>query len=151
MQEQQVTKERAVSGVAAPAVEAGRRRRWTRWAAGGAVVVLVGGGALVRDVARIDPTSGGYESPYTDVRGEPIDWSAMRVTDTGFRDDGGWLLNTSLDCTTGQLRGHVGPFTFDYRKLSERAIVVHQPQEACEAAGFSPEWSEPAGSAAGDR
>lgn len=109
-----------------------------------AVIVLVAAVAVfVRDIARIDQTSGGYEAPYTGVTGEPIDWLALEVTSTGFRDTGGIALNSSLDCTTGQIRFHVGPFTFDYRKLSERAIVVHRPQDACREIGFEPEWSEP--------
>lgn len=108
-----------------------------------AAAVLALAGAVVRDVLRIDPTSGGYAHPYTEFTGEPIDWSAHRLTEAGFRDDGGWLLNTSLDCTTGQIRGHVGPVTFDYRKLSDRAVAIHKPHVACIEAGFDPEWDYP--------
>lgn len=121
-----------------------RLRRWQQISLLVTLAVVALGAVLVRDVTRIDPTSGGYEAPYTDVRGEPIDWLSSEVTDTGFRDTGGILLDTSLDCTTGMIRAHIGPFTFDYRTLSERAIVVHRPQDACRQVGFEPQWEEPA-------
>lgn len=108
-------------------------------------VIVVGLGAIAaHDILGVDPTSGGYDPPYDDFAGEPIDWSAHTQTETGFRDNGGILLDTSLDCTTGQIRGHVGPLSFDYRKLSERAIAVHKPHIACAEHGFSPEWDYPA-------
>ena len=31
-------------------------------------------------------------------------------------------------------------FTGDYRKLSEKAIVVHEPREVCEKRGFDPRF-----------
>lgn len=45
-----------------------------------------------------------------DVSGEPIDWMSHAHADDGFRDGGGLLINTSLDCPTGPIRIHVGPF-----------------------------------------
>jgi hypothetical protein len=30
--------------------------------------------------------------------------------------------------------------SIDYRQVSPRALAVHQPREACEAAGFNPEF-----------
>jgi hypothetical protein len=109
----------------------------------GALVVVLGA-AVVRDVQGIDPTSGGYSPPYDEFTGEPIDWTSQRSTEQGFRDDGGLVLDTSLGCTTGMIRGHVGPLTFDYRTLSERAIAVHRPHVACVERGFEPEWDYPA-------
>lgn len=121
--------------------------RWPSWKLIAIAISLLFIGVsalLVRDALRIDPTSGGYSAPYDDFEGEPIDWSAQAQTERGFRGEGGIMLNASLNCTSGQIRLHVGPFSIDYRKLSERAIAVHKPHVSCIERGFEPQWDFPA-------
>lgn len=117
-----------------------RRRRVAKAAAGLGVAcaVLVGAG-VVADVMAFDRTSGGYEPPYEGWTGEPIDWTAAEVTSQGLSRSG-FVLRTHLDCTTGMISFGTLGLSIDFRPVSERAIVVHQPREACEAAGFSPEF-----------
>lgn len=117
------------------------RRRPTRWSiVGVALAAIVGFGVLAAiDIAAIDPTSGGYEPPYTDYDGDPIDWDAdTDITDVGMVRRG-YVLHTHTDCTTGMIRVEVfGLVGFDYRQLSDRALAVHDPHGACEARGFEP-------------
>lgn len=107
--------------------------------AGLALAVTTLGAGIVADVMAFDPTSGGYEPPYTDFTGEPIDWdAATETTDRGMRGSG-YVLNFNVDCTTGMISVDVfGIGNIDFRPLSERALAVHAPREACEARGFTP-------------
>lgn len=102
-----------------------------------AVTTLVVGG-LLADLTSIDETTGGYEAPFEGWTGTPIDWEAQAVTDDGFLKTG-YVLTVRLDCTTGVNTGEVLGIALPYeRALSERAIAVHAPREACTAAGFEP-------------
>jgi hypothetical protein len=38
------------------------------------------------------------------------------------------------------ITGFIGPIAIDYRVISERAITIHKPQNACIKKGFSPQW-----------
>jgi hypothetical protein len=123
-----------------PRAEAGRgpgRGLVVLTAVTAAVTTLVVGG-LLADLAVIDETSGGYEAPFEGWTGTPIDWEAQAVTERGFLKTG-HVLDIQVDCGTGistvTLLGIGLPLE---RPLSERAIVVHAPREACAAAGFEP-------------
>lgn len=89
----------------------------------------------VADVRSFDRTSGGYNYPYTGVNGDPLDWGAMEQTEDGFHQDG-HVFDIDYNCRTGMITWNVGPFSGDFRTFSERAIVVHRPQDACQARGF---------------
>ncbi len=93
----------------------------------------------VSDVRSFDRTSGGYEAPYTGWTGTPIDWTDGGVTRTGFYKAGA-VVDTALDCTTGMVTFHAFGASYDWRPVSERAIAVHRPREACAAAGFTPRF-----------
>lgn len=123
---------------------AGRWQRAGRWTvralavAGALLLVALVTGAVV-DLLRVDPTSGGYEPPYTDYRGDSINWDARAYdTPTGMVATG-HVLDVHVDCTTGMISVEaLGTFSFDYRELSERALAVHEPRQACEERGFAP-------------
>ncbi len=103
----------------------------------GAVAIVGLAVGVTIDASGFDRTSGGDEAPYTGWTGTPTDWDAADVTDTGFRGPG-LVVDTTLDCSTGMLGFEVFGASFDYRVVSERAIVVHRPREACMEAGFTP-------------
>ena len=67
--------------------------------AAAAAVVLAG---LVADIRSFDPTSGGYEPPYEDFAGEPIDWSQTQTTAQGMRKPG-HVVSVTVDCTSGMM------------------------------------------------
>lgn len=96
---------------------------------------------LVLDIASFDRTSGGYEPPYTDYTGEPIDWdNETYVTNTGMVGTG-YVLDIHVDCTNGMISFEVlSVATVNYRELSDRAIAVHGPREACQERGFEPQF-----------
>lgn len=124
--------------------EAGRFARARGFAVGtfaalGFVLTALLVGGLVADALSFDRTSGGYEPPYTGYTGEPIDWEMGHVTDEGFFKDG-YVLDVYVNCTTGMVSFEVFQQRWDWRELSERALVVHRPAEACERAGFSPRF-----------
>jgi hypothetical protein len=96
-------------------------------------------GGLVADVLSFDRTSGGYEPPYANYTGEPIDWRAAHVTGEGFFKDG-YVLDLYVDCTTGMVSFEVYGQRWDWRELSGRALVVHRPAEACRTENFTPEF-----------
>jgi len=100
-------------------------------------LLLVG---LIVDFLNFDRTSGGYEPPYTDYTGEPIDFDAGYQTEEGIYSPG-YVLSTRLNCTSGMVTFHFfNKFEFDWRAVSPRAIAVHQPREACERRDFEPEF-----------
>lgn len=122
-----------------------RKKRWTivlySFAVIGLVFILGIVIGLAVDYATFDSTSGGYEPPYDDYSGEPIDWkSEAYTTQTGMVKPG-YVVDLYLDCTTGMLSIEVlnGP-TVDFRPVSDRAIAIHDPQEACRDRGFDPEF-----------
>ncbi|MEM7738112.1 MAG: hypothetical protein AAF267_20240 [Deinococcota bacterium] len=94
---------------------------------------------IVADGLSFDQTQGGYEPPYTDFTGEPIDWTTAYRTDEGFFNDG-YVVDVFLNCSTGMVSFEVFQQRWNWQELSDRALVVHQPAEACRAAGFSPEF-----------
>ncbi len=95
--------------------------------------LLVGG--VVADRLSFDRTSGGNVPPYTDFTGEPIDWKVAHVTDEGFFKDG-YVVDTYVNCTTGMVSLEVYGQRWDWRELSGRALVVHEPAEASRRTGF---------------
>jgi hypothetical protein len=99
--------------------------------------LLVGG--VIADGLSFDRTSGGYEPPYTDYTGEPIDWEAAHVTEEGFFKDG-YVVDLYVDCTAGAVSFEVYGRRWDWREFSGRALAVHEPAEACESEGFTPDF-----------
>jgi hypothetical protein len=99
--------------------------------------ILVTG--LVLDVSNFDRTRGGYSPPYEGWTGEPIDWSQTDVTAQGMARRG-YVTTLLVYCTTGMVEVEVFRQRIPFRPLSERAIVVHRPREACVARGFSPRF-----------
>ncbi len=95
--------------------------------------------ALYLDIKEIDKTDGGYEAPYVGVTGQAINWESMDLTSTGLVRRGK-VLNFIVNGTTGMISLEFLGFTFEARKLSQRAIVVHKPREAFVARGFTPEF-----------
>lgn len=111
------------------------------FAALGLILTLALVVGLAVDVASIDRTSGGYDPPYTDYTGEPIDWDAETYTTQTGVVSTGHVIDVHTDCTTGMISFEVlGAVTVDYRELSDRAIAVHGPREACIERGFDPQF-----------
>lgn len=105
----------------------------------GIVALLLLNLGLFLDYRNFDRTSGGYEAPYTDYSGTPIDWDAAHVSSSGMVRTG-YVLNTHVDCTTGMVSFEMYGQRVNWRKLSPRAVVVHQPREACLERGFEPRF-----------
>lgn len=99
-----------------------------------ALSLLIGVGAWI-DVRSFDRTQGGYEPPYTGYTGEPTDWDATDVTETGMVRHG-LVLDTLFDCATGMIEIELYGQRIPFRKVSERGIKVHKPREACAERGF---------------
>ena len=115
-----------------------RHARSTLAAIGGlAIVLLVVGLAL--DVRAFDGTRGGYEPPYTDFEGTPVDWAQTDLTADGMAKRG-YVVNVLIDCTDGMISFEFYSLVIPFRPFSERALAVHQPRAACEARGFTPEF-----------
>jgi hypothetical protein len=95
---------------------------------------------IYSDTKRFDTTQGGYSYPYTNYTGKPFDFDTFELNSVGFRDRGGLIIQFQINCTTGMITGFIGSIALDYRVISERAIIVHQPQIACIKKGFSPQW-----------
>lgn len=92
---------------------------------------------LALDVRAFDPTHGGYEPPYTDYRGEPIDWSTLQATPTGMMRKG-HVVDVRVDCGNGMIHLGILGLEVPFRPLWERALVVHRPREGCRERGFEP-------------
>lgn len=105
----------------------------------GVSVVIFLSVALYLDIKEMDKTEGGYKEPYEGVTGETINWESMDLTATGLVRRGK-VLNFIVNGTTGMISLQFFGFTFEARKLSDRAIVVHKPREAFIARGFTPEF-----------
>jgi hypothetical protein len=93
------------------------------------------GVALALDARNLDRTRGGYEPPYTGFTGEPLRFEEVAVAAEGGVVRGR-VLDSLIHCETGVWRFEVLGFGFDYRGVSERALVVHKPQEICRRHGF---------------
>ena len=61
------------------------------------------------------------------------------MTGQGFFDNN-YVLDTHVDCTAGMIAFDLFALRFDDRTLSERALAVRRPREACTAAGFAPQF-----------
>lgn len=100
--------------------------------------VMVGVG-LALDIGTFDRTRGGYDPPYTDFTGTPIDFAQLDQTATGMAYRG-HVINILIDCRTGMITFEVFKRQIPWRPFSPRAIAVHQPRAACEARGFTPRF-----------
>lgn len=89
------------------------------------------------DALAFDRTRGGYEAPYTDFTGPPIDWTDVATTRQGMVGRG-YVVDVEIDCTTGMMVMEVFGLRIPFRTFSERAIAVHKPREECAARGFTP-------------
>ncbi len=94
---------------------------------------------LTLDMRAFDQTRGGYEPPYTDYTGTPIDWRRMDTTADGmvYR---GHVVDLLLDCRSGMMTVDAFGLEKQWRRLSPRALAVHKPREECRARGFVPQF-----------
>ena len=91
---------------------------------------------FAQDLAEGDQTTGGYEYPYSGWQGTAIDYQSWYTTQTGLFHEGR-VVHQRLNCTTGQITFSIlGAISVDFRAISDRAKVVHQPQVACRALGY---------------
>lgn len=92
-------------------------------------------GAAFIDIATTDQTRGGYTAPYTDFTGTPIqpEQAALEGDQLVIR---GRVLDSEISCRTGMWVFDIVGFDIPYRPVSERALVIHRPQDFCRAAGF---------------
>lgn len=97
---------------------------------------------LFADIRSADSTKGGYEYPFTGWSGKTIDFSAMYQTSDGLYKSG-YVVDQFFNCNTGMISWEIlGVIKGEFRKFSERAIVVHKPQNECKARGFnSDSWA----------
>lgn len=100
-----------------------------------AIVMFIGG--LIADLRAFDETSGGYEPPYENYTGDPINFDELDQSNEGIVGRG-YSVDILLDCTTGMISFEFFKLRFDFRTVSERAIAVHKPQDACLKRGFEP-------------
>ena len=99
-------------------------------------LIVVG---VVIDLAAFDRTRGGYEPPHTAYTGQPINWDEADVTKTGVVRRG-YVLHALFDCTSGMISFEIFGQQIQFRKVSQRGIIVHKPREACMERGFRPEF-----------
>ena len=97
---------------------------------------------LVADIRGIDRTTGGYDYPFDGWSGETINFSTMLQTQEGLYKSG-YVVDQFFNCSTGLITWEIfGILKGEFRKFSERAIVIHKPQDECRARGFNPEaWA----------
>ena len=100
----------------------------------GALMLAVLGFGLVADIRGFDETRGGYEPPYSDYTGEPIDWSRLDWSPDGFVKRGR-VIDVLVACETGMISLSAFGVTREWRRVSPRALAVHRPREACRAQG----------------
>ncbi len=99
-------------------------------------IVVIGS---IRDIRDFDRPSGGYEAPFEGVTGEPVDWRSLDLTPTGVAKRG-HVLNVLVDGTSGMITFEIFKHQIEFRKFSDRALVVHKPKEAFIALGFDPQF-----------
>ncbi|MFT5598582.1 MAG: hypothetical protein ACI823_001660 [Chitinophagales bacterium] len=104
------------------------------------VLLLVLG--LITDIRSADSTKGGYEYPFTGWSGKTIDFAAMYQTNEGLYKSG-YVIDKFFNCNTGMISWEIlGVIKGEFRQFSERAIVVHKPQDECKVRGFnSDSWA----------
>ena len=97
---------------------------------------------LVADIRSADSTKGGYEHPFEGWSGKTIEFSAMYQTKDGLYKSG-YVIDQFFNCNTGMISWELlGVVKGEFRKFSERAIVVHKPQDECKVRGFnSDSWA----------
>ena len=105
----------------------------------GITLVLTAVVGIFLDFRDLDKTNGGYEPPYVDVTGEPVDWDSMDLTSTGLAKRG-YVINVLVNGTTGMISFEIFKQEIDWRVFSDRALVVHKPREALVRRGFKPEF-----------
>jgi hypothetical protein len=99
-----------------------------------AVSALVLG--LIADIKTVDNTEGGYDYPFAGWSGTTIDFSSMYQTNNGLYKSG-YVIDQHFNCKTGMISWQIlGVMEGDFRTFSERAIVVHKPQDECKVRGF---------------
>lgn len=105
----------------------------------GLVVLTLAGVGLVLDYRAIDRTEGAYEPPYEDYTGEPIDWSRLDTTADGmvYR---GHVVDIMMNCRSGMISFEIYRIRMQWRRLSPRALAIHQPRRACLQRGFEPRF-----------
>ena len=50
------------------------------------------------------------------------------------------MVDLYVDCTAGAVSFEVYGRRWDWREFSGRALAVHEPAEACESEGFTPDF-----------
>lgn len=105
----------------------------------GLIMTLLLGTGIYLDIADFDQTEGGYEAPYTNYTGRPVEWNKMDITPIGLAKRGR-VINVLANARTGMISFEVFGVSMDWRTFSERAMVVHKPREAFIKAGFSPQF-----------
>ena len=105
----------------------------------GILLIIIIFWGIGKDFASFDRTKGGYEPPYTEYTGAPINWNEGDFSNEGFARRGR-VFNTLLNCTTGMISFQIFGKAINFRKVSARAIAVHKPREACQERGFTPEF-----------
>jgi len=103
------------------------------------VTVILAGVGITADVRSFDSTSGGYELPYTDYTGQPIDRAALEATETGVHKPG-YVVDVHANWTTGMIYFEVLGIVVPFREFSPRALAVHKPRKACTELGFDPKF-----------
>ena len=100
-------------------------------------VLMIALGMFV-DVRNFDRTKGGYEYPFEGWSGQTINFTDMYQTNEGLFTRG-YVIDLYFNCKTGFITWKIlGLLSGEFRKMSERAIVVHKPQDECKARGFDP-------------
>jgi len=105
----------------------------------GMLTVLYGCIGLVIDIKTFDQTKGGYEYPYENWTGTPVDWDSMDITEAGLVKRG-HIIDVYVNGTTGMISfGFLG-IKKDWQTFSQRALKVHKPKEALIRKGFTPQF-----------
>ncbi|MBM7632186.1 hypothetical protein [Geomicrobium sediminis] len=105
----------------------------------GAFALLLFISGLILDLRSFDETKGGYEPPFENFTGEPINFNELDQSAEGIVGRG-YTVNILLNCTTGMVTFEFFKLRFDVLTVSERAIAVHKPQDACIKRGFDPQF-----------
>ncbi|MEP2935182.1 MAG: hypothetical protein ABJM06_05665 [Gilvibacter sp.] len=105
----------------------------------GIITVLYGAIGLVVDIKTFDRTKGGYDYPYENWSGTPVDWDLMDITKTGLVKRG-YVLDVHINGTTGMISFGALGLKWDWQRFSKRALKVHKPKEALIRKGFTPKF-----------
>lgn len=105
----------------------------------GIITVTYGIIGLYLDISTFDKTKGGYEYPYENWTGKPVDWDRMDTTKTGLVKRG-HVIDVYVNGTTGMISFEFFGIKKEWQTFSDRALKVHKPKEALIRKGFSPEF-----------